>query len=130
MLTRTFVAAVATALAAVAGVVSALDGDADLVPFFVGLTVAGSIGAWAVREPYGGDRRRLAQAIGGLWLIAASWIGALLIWQQVLCACSMPLPIREFTYLGLTATVYHLAGVYLGGALMAVAAFSRALARA
>jgi hypothetical protein len=36
----------------------------------------------------------------------------------------------EATYLGLTATVHHVGAVYLGGALMAVAAFSRRLAPA
>jgi hypothetical protein len=41
----------------------------------------------------------------------------------------MPEPVAEATYLGLTATVFHLAGVYLGGALMTVATLSRALAR-
>ena len=130
MLARSLLAAAAALLAGLAATISALDGDADLVPFFVGLTAAGGIGAWAVREPYGGGRRRLGQAIGGLWLIAAGWIGALLIWQQVMCGCSMPPPLPEATYFGLTATAYHLAAVYLGGALMAVAAFSRALARA
>ena len=130
MLSRSLLAATAAALAGLAAVIAVLDGDGDLVPFFVGLTVAGGIGAWAVRQPYGAGRRRLAQIIGGLWLIAAGWIGALLIWQQMMCGCSMPPPVMEATYVGLTATVYHLAGVYLGGALMAVAAFSRALARA
>ena len=130
MLSRNLLAAAAASLAGVAAIISALDGDTDLVPFFVGLTAAGGIGAWAVRAPYGGGRRRLAQAIGGLWLIAAGWIGALLIWQGAICGCSMPPPMPESTYVGMTATVYHLAGVYLGGALMAVAAFSRALARA
>jgi hypothetical protein len=130
MLSRSLLAGVAAILAGMAGLISALDGEADLVPFFVGLTAAGGIGAWAVREPYVGGRQRLAQTIGGLWLIAAGWVGALLIWQQVMCGCSMPPTLPESTYLGLTATVYHLAGVYLSGALMAVAAFSRALARA
>ena len=130
MLSRSVLAAGAAALAGLAATISALDGDADLVPFFVGLTVAGGIGAWAVREPYGGGRRRLAQLVAVLWLVAAGWIGALLIWEQMLCGCSMPPPVAESTYLGLTATVYHVVGVYLGGVLMAVAAFSRALARA
>ena len=130
MLSRSLLAAGATALAGLAATISALDGDADLVPFFVGLTVAGGIGAWAVREPYDGRRRRLAQLVAVLWLVAAGWIGALLIWEQMLCGCSMPPPVPESTYLGLTATVYHVVGVYLGGVLMAVAAFSRALARA
>ena len=52
----------------------------------------------------------------------------LLVIFQVTCGCSMPGPLPPgATYLGLPATVYHLAGVYLGGALVAVAAFSRRL---
>jgi hypothetical protein len=50
-----------------------------------------------------------------------------LLWERALCACSMPEPVAEATYLGLTATVFHLAGVYLGGALVAVAAFTKRL---
>lgn len=72
----------------------------------------------------------LARGIGVVWPGAAGWIGVLLIWERATCACSSPLPMDEAAYLGLTATVYHLAGVYLGGALMAVAAFSRRLATA
>ena len=37
------------------------------------------------------------------------------------------LPPPEATYIGLTATFYRLAALFVGGALMAVAAFSRAL---
>jgi hypothetical protein len=128
VLTRSNLAIAATVLAAVAAIIAAQDGDGDIVPFFVGLTVAGGIGAWAVREPYSGRRQLLGRLIGGLWLIAAGWIGALLLMYQVTCGCSMPVVPPEETYVGLTATVYHLAGVYLGGALMAVAAFSRRLA--
>ncbi len=130
MPTRSAVALGASALAGLAGVISSLDGDADLVPFFIGLTFLGGIGAWAVHEPYSGQRRLLARGVGVLWLGAAGWIGVLLLWFQALCACSYPPPPPESTYLGLTATVYHLAGVYVGGALMAVAAFSRRLAAA
>jgi hypothetical protein len=128
MLTRSSLAIGAAFLAGLAGVVASQDGDADIVPFFFGLTVLGGVGAWALHEPYGGRRRLLARGIGVTWLGAAGWIGALLLWQQAVCGCSFPAPIApEETYLGLTATIYHLAGVYLGGALMAVAAFSRRL---
>jgi hypothetical protein len=127
---RSLLAIAAGSLAALAAIIASLDGDPDIVPFFVGLTLAGGVGAWAAHEPYGGRRRILAGAIGGMWLIAAGWIGVLLIMYRATCGCSYPEPIGpETTYLGLTATVYHLAGVYVGGALMAVAAFSRALAR-
>jgi hypothetical protein len=112
MLSRSLLAIGAAVLAALAAAVSQLDGDIDLVPFFVGLTVLGGVGMVATA-----------------WVAAAFIIGGLLLWERALCACSGPIPTAEATYLGLTATVYHVAGVYLGGALMAVAAFSRALSR-
>ncbi|MDQ2673236.1 MAG: hypothetical protein M3Y40_01130 [Chloroflexota bacterium] len=130
MPTRSSLALAATVLAAVATVVASQDGDADIVPFFVGLTVAGGIGAWAMHEPFTGRRQYLGRLIAGLWLIAAVWIGGLLLMYQMACGCSGPVPPPEATYLGLTATIYHLVAVYMGGALMAVAAFSRRLAPA
>jgi hypothetical protein len=130
MLIRSNLAIAATMLAALAGIVASQDGDAFLVPFFIALTVAGGIGAWAMHEPFDGDRRVAARGIGTAWLGAAGWIGALLLMERVACGCSSPPPMAEATYLGLTATVYHVGAVYLGGALMAVAAFSRRLAPA
>lgn len=130
MLTRSSLAIGATILAAVAAVVASQDGDVSLVPFFIALTVAGGIGAWAMHPPFEGYRRIAARGIGVAWLGAAGWIGALLLMERVACGCSSPPPIAEATYLGLTATVYHVAAVYLGGALVAVAAFSRRLATA
>ncbi len=128
MLSRSLLAVAASLLAAAAVVVSQLDGDLDLVPFFVALTLLGGIGAFVVREPYV-RRRRLGAVIATGWIAAAVIIGGLLLWHRALCGCSMPEPVAESTYLGLTATVYHVAAVYLGGALMTVAAFSRALSR-
>jgi hypothetical protein len=130
MLTRSSLAIGASVLAAIAAVISSLDGDDFMVPFFSGLAVLGAIGAWVVREPYTGSRRMVAAGMSTLWLGAAGVIGALLIWERAMCGCSSPPPMAEATYLGLTATVYHVAAVYLGGALMAVAAFSRQLAEA
>lgn len=125
MLTRASLAISASAFAALAAVVASLDGDADIVPFFVGLTFAGGVAAWALHEPISASRRLVAKGIGAVWVIAAVWIGALLVWAGVLCGCSYPVRPPEATYLGLTATVYHLVGLYLGGALMFVAAYSR-----
>ena len=119
----------ASAVAALAAIVAQLDGDRDIVPFFVGLSGIGLAGAWATREPMTRLRATLGQAGAFLWLGAAVTIGALLVMYQATCGCSYPERPPEATFLGLTATVYHLAGVYLGGALMAVAAFSRALGR-
>lgn len=129
MLSRPLLAIGAAALATVAAIVSQLDGDADFVPFFLGLTALGAAGALAVREPYTDNRRVFGAMAATVWLAVAFMVGGLLLWERALCACSGPIPTAEATYLGLTATVYHVAAVYLGGALIAVAAFSRALAR-
>ena len=124
---RPILALAATALALAAAIVSDIDGDVGLVPFFAGLTLAGGIGAWAVHDRYEGRRVVLAQLIALCWLVAGVIIGALLIWQGLLCGCSSPPLPPEARYLGLTATAYHIAAVYLGGAFMVVAAFSRSL---
>lgn len=72
-------------------------------------------------EPFAGVRRRVGWTIVALWLLAAIWIGILLVTYQAMCACSSPPRSAEATYLGLSATVYHLAGVY-GGLLFATLA--------
>lgn len=129
MLSRSLLAIGAAVLAALAAAVSQLDGDIDFVPFFVGLAVLGGTGAFAVRQPYTDNRRVFGAIVATAWIAVAFIIGGLLVWERALCACSMPEPVAEATYLGLTATVFHVAGVYLGGALMAVAAFSRTMSR-
>lgn len=108
----------ASALAGVAATISSLDGDADLVPFFVGLTFLGGVVAWAAQPPFEARRRAVARGVAVVWLIAAVWVGALL--MTFVSALSGPPPAPQATYLGLTATVYHLAGLY-GGLVLAVA---------
>ena len=116
----------AAVLAGVAAVVASQDGDGDIVPFFVALTVAGGIHAWAVADPTGRPHRFAAHTIAGAWTVAAVWIGVLLIGYQAACACIGPPPLPEDTYLGLTATAYHLVGVYGG---LALVLFATALVR-
>ena len=128
MLSRSLLALGASLLAGLAAIVSSQDGDSDMVPFFVGLTLVGGIGAWAVKEPYSGTRQLLGRAIAVAWVVAAIAVGGLLLWYQALCACSGPVPTPEATYIGLTATFYRLSALFVGGALMAVAAFSKSLA--
>lgn len=117
----------ASALAGLAGVIASLDGDSDIVPFFVGLTFLGGVAAWAAHSPFDGARRRLAQGIALVWLFAAIWVGVLLVvymtvWQG---STTGPYPAPEESYLGMTATVYHLIGLYGGGALVLLLAFGR-----
>jgi hypothetical protein len=118
---------VASALAGLAAIIASLDGDGDIVPFFVGLTFAGGLAAWAAQPPFGGTRRRLAQVVALAWLVAACWVGLLLVmsvtvWQASSTAPSAP----DATYLGLPATAYHLVGVYAGSVLVLLLAFGRA----
>jgi len=119
---RSILALAASALAALAAVISSLDGDADLVPFFVALTFAGGVAAWAVHPPYQGLRRRFAVVIAWAWLIAGAWVAVLLGLFQA-SPSSGPLPGPEATYVGLTATIYHLLGLYGGLLLMMAGVF-------
>ncbi len=49
----------ASAVAGLAAVIASLDGDADIVPFFVGLTFLGGVEAWAAHPPFVGTRRHV-----------------------------------------------------------------------
>jgi hypothetical protein len=55
------------------------------------------------------------------WVLGAVWIGVLLLMYQ---SASRPPPSPEETYLGLTATVYHVVAVYGGAVAVAIAAFA------
>ncbi|MGH2446282.1 MAG: hypothetical protein ACRDGD_09625 [Candidatus Limnocylindria bacterium] len=110
----------AALLAGLAAVVANQDGDADIVPFFVMLTVAGGVHAWATANvPPQGWRRVVAWIVAGGWTLAGVWIGALLLLFQAFQGSRPPAP-PELTYLGLTATIYHLAGLYGGLTLIVV----------
>ena len=123
-------AAGAGALSLIALIAAQADGDTDIVPFFVGLTVAAVAQVALVADPSVRWRRVGAWAIALLWLVAAVWIGGLLLMYQVQCGCSMPYPVEpERMYLGLTATAYHLVGLYGGLVLVSMAAWSAGMPR-
>lgn len=65
---RSVLALGASVLAGLAAVVASLDGDADIVPFFVGLTFLGGLEGWAAHPPFAGPRRMLARGVSLLWL--------------------------------------------------------------
>lgn len=115
----------ASAFAGLAAVIASLDGDADIVPFFVVLTFAGGVAAWAANGPFIGWRRRIARVIAIAWLVAAVWVAVLL--AAFVAASSTP-PGPEQAYLGPSATVYHLVGLYAGAALVLALAFGRSAA--
>lgn len=110
-----------SALAAIAAVTSSLDAGGDLVPFFVALTFGGGVAAWAAQPPFDGIRRRLAQGIAIGWSVAAVWVGVLLV--GFVAQASSPPPVPGQTYLGLSATAYHLIGLYGGCAMVLLLAF-------
>lgn len=117
----------ASALAGLAAVIASLDGDGDIVPFFVGLTFAGGVAAWAAQPPFEGRRARVAKGVALVWLVAAIWVGAMLlmyvtVWQA---STSGPSPVADQTYLGIPATAYHLIGLFGGSVLVLVLAFGR-----
>lgn len=121
MNSRPIVAAVAAVLGVLAVVVSLADGDASLVPFFVALSLAAGLVAVLATGPWEGWRRGLGLLVAGGWIAVGVAITALLGFYQMVCGCSRPPPPPEATYLGLTATVFHLAAMYIGGALIVFA---------
>lgn len=117
---RVWLATAAAALAILAVLVSILDNAQEALAFSAVAAVATGVQAWSVREPFAGNRRRLAIGIAVVWLIAVVWIDVLLAMYQ---SASRPPPEPEATYLGLTATVYHLLALHGGAALVSLAAF-------
>jgi hypothetical protein len=107
----------AAGLAALAALVSYFDGDGLELRFFVAASIVAGVQAWAARLPF--DRHRpLVVAIGFTWLFVAAFIDALIILARG-SGPDYPGPIVEATYLGLTATTYHVVGLH-GGAILAL----------
>jgi hypothetical protein len=114
----------ASALAGVAAIVASQDGDADIVPFFVGLTFVGGVAAWASQPWSAAWRRGIVRGAAVLWIGAAAWVAVLLLLSATVLQASGPPPGPEETYLGLSATVYHVVGLYGGAVLIGIAAFA------
>jgi hypothetical protein len=87
------------------------------------LTLLGGVEAWAAKTPSVGRQRLVARWVAVVWLIAAAWVGVLLIWYVASSGTSGPPPVPAATYLGLPAAVYHMVGLYGGAALVAWSAF-------
>jgi hypothetical protein len=111
-------ATAAAALAAIAALVSSLDGDVLELRFFLAATVVAAIQAWAVTSPH---RRMLAIGIGVTALMVAAGIDGLLVLARG-SGPDFPAPVVEATYLGLTATVYRLVALHAGAILVWIAA--------
>lgn len=109
----------AATLASIAVVVSVLDDAQEAVAFFVVAGIVAAIQAWLAAEPIAGARRGVSIAIAVAWLIATLWIDVLLLMYQ---GASRPPPEPEATYLGLTATIYHLVALHGGAVLVTLSA--------
>ena len=120
-------ALVAAVLAALPLVLSRLDGDADLDPFFAALVVAALVVAAIAERPTASRQVRLVGRLLALaWIGVAVWAAFLLVMFQTACGCSSPDPASlppPATYLGLPATAFHLLATYGGSLLVAFAAF-------
>jgi hypothetical protein len=99
--------------------------DADYAPFFIGLSFLGGVEAWAGREPMDGRHRAIATWTATIWLVAAAWVGVLLLWSVASVGGSGPPPGPPKTFLAVPVTVFYLVGLYGGAALVAWSAFGR-----
>ena len=122
---RSILGLVVSALAGLAAVISSLDGGADLVPFFVGLTFLGGLEAWAAHHPFEGARRAIAGGAALLWALAAAWVALLLLASVTIMQASGPAPQPESTYLGLPGTFYRVVGLFGGVLLVLASAFGQ-----
>jgi hypothetical protein len=114
-------------LAGWAAMVASQVGDADYVPFFIGLSFLGGIVAWTGREPAASLHRTIAGWTAAIWLVAAAWVGVLLLWALADGGGSGPPPGPPKTYLALPVTVYYLVGLYGGAALVTWSVFGRSI---
>jgi hypothetical protein len=116
---RVWFSLAAALLSAIALGVSLLDNAPEPQGFFAVATIVALIQAWCLRDPEAVELRRLAIGIALAWVAGAIFIGVLLVMYQ---SASRPPPLDENTYIGLTATVYHVIGVYGGALLVSIAA--------
>ena len=115
---RALFAVAASALASTGAIVASFDAHPDFVPFFAGLAFAAAVAGVVAHEPFVGTRRLVARAATGVWVVAAVWVGALLVMALTVWQTSGPPPAAEQTFLGISATVYYLCALYGGSVLM------------
>ena len=115
---RAMVAVAASGLAGIGAIVASLDSHADFVPFFAGLGFAAAVAGAVAHEPLVGSRRVVATAATVIWVIAAVWVGVLLVMANTVWQASGPTPTAEQAFLGIPATVYYVTALYGGTLLM------------
>lgn len=109
----------ASFLAGFAALVASQVGDADYVPFFIGLAFVAAVEAWAAREPSVGIHRSIARGAAAVWLVAATWVAVL--WASY--GSSSPPPGPPLTFFAIDVSVYYVIGLYGGAALVTASAF-------
>jgi hypothetical protein len=120
---RPLLAVAATLLCVPALAISVLDGDSVLVAFFAALSVAAGVVALLARGPWEGWRRGIGMLVGIAWIVVG--IAIALFIGSFRSAGSLPVEMPpESTYLGLTASFYHLVAICGGGALIVTAVFA------
>jgi hypothetical protein len=112
--------AAAAGLAALAAIVSGLDGDTQGLAFYAGASAVAVIQGWGARLPC--DRHRLlVVGIGIVWLYVAALIDLRIIVFRGSGGVD-PAPIAKATYLGLTATSYQALALHAGAILAILSA--------
>jgi|GEM_PF-2555370 len=115
---RALFAVGAAGLASIASVVASLDGHADYVPFYVGLSFCAAIAAAAAHEPFVGTRRRVARIAALAWAGAALWVGVLFVMANTVWQASGSPPTPEQAFLGIPANIYYATALFGGAILM------------
>jgi hypothetical protein len=126
---RSKLAIVAAILAGLAAIASWWSHEDDTVAFFLVLGAVAVVIAALANGPWTGRRRLVGRSLAVAWVVAAAWIGILLVGYQTSCACSTTvLSGPDSNVAGIPTTLFHLLATYLGGALVVVATFSGRLA--
>lgn len=118
---RVWLAVAASGLGSLGSVIASLDSHAEFVPFYAGLALLATIGAAVAHEPFVGTRRLVARVAAAVWVVAAAWVGVLLVMANTVWQAASPPPRPEQSFLGIPATAYYVAALYGGTALMALA---------
>ena len=122
----TALAVAAAVLAAIPLVISRLDGDADLDPYFAALVAAALAVGIAMRSAMDNPAAWLtARLVVVAWWGVALWAAFLLVYFETACGCSSPDPgsLPAPRVPTAVSTPSHLAAAYGGGILVALAAF-------
>lgn len=112
----------ASFLAGFAALVASQVGDADYVPFFIGLSFLAAVEAWAAREPMIGVHRSIARGVAVVWLVVATWVAVLWAWAST---TSSPPPGPQLAFLAIDVSVYYVIGLFGGTVLVTMSGFRR-----